>query len=75
MLHGLAGKEVLRKENYGKWLFQRLSDQRESLFNTSEAYLEPGETSVCDVLRDFAPFIQFKKRENTHGGLLLLVKL
>ena len=63
MLHSLAGKEVLRKKNYGKWLFQRLSNQRESLFNTSEAYLEPGETSVRDVLRDLVPFIQFKKRE------------
>ena len=28
-----------------------------------------------DVLRDLVPFAQFKKRENTHGGALLLVKL
>ena len=30
---------------------------------------------ICDVLRDLVPFVQFKKRENTHGGLLLLLKL
>ena len=28
-----------------------------------------------DVLHDFAPFVQFEKRENTHGGVLLLVTL
>ena len=28
-----------------------------------------------DVLRDLVPSIQFKKRENTHEGVLLLVKL
>ena len=27
-----------------------------------------------DALRDFVPFVQFKKRENTHRGVLLLVK-
>ena len=31
--------------------------------------------AICDVLRDLVPFAQFKKRENTHGGVLLLVKL
>ena len=31
--------------------------------------------AVCDVLRDLVPFVQFKKRENTQGGALLLVKL
>ena len=30
---------------------------------------------VCDTLRDLVPFVQFKKRENTHGGVLILVKL
>ena len=34
-----------------------------------------GYMTVCDVLRDLIPFVQFKKRENTHGGALLLVKL
>ena len=29
----------------------------------------------CDVLRDLVPFAQFKKPENTHGGVLLLVKM
>ena len=29
----------------------------------------------CDALRDFVPFEQFKKRENIHGGVLLLVSL
>ena len=29
----------------------------------------------CDVLHDLVPFVQFKKRENTHGRVLLLVKL
>ena len=28
-----------------------------------------------DVLRDLVPFVQFKKCENTHGEVLLLVKL
>ena len=27
------------------------------------------------MLRDLVPILQFKKRENTHGGMLLLVKL
>ena len=31
--------------------------------------------SICDALRNFVSFEQFKKRENTHGGVLLLVKL
>ena len=31
---------------------------------------------ICDALRELVPFVQFKKREkNTHGGVLLLVKL
>ena len=29
----------------------------------------------CDALRDLVPCVQFKKRENTYGGVLLLVKL
>ena len=29
---------------------------------------------TCDALRDLVPFAQFKKRENTHGGALRLVK-
>ena len=31
--------------------------------------------SVCDTLGDLVTCAQFKKRENTHGGVLLLVKL
>ena len=31
--------------------------------------------SVCDALRDFEPFVQFKNVKNRHGGVLLLVKL
>ena len=30
---------------------------------------------ICDALRDSIPFVQFKKRENTHGGVLIFVKL
>ena len=26
---------------------------------------------ICGALRDLVPFVQFKKRENTHGGALL----
>ena len=26
--------------------------------------------SICDALRDLVPFVQFKKRENTHLGEL-----
>ena len=29
----------------------------------------------CDVLRSLVLFVQFKNRENTHGGVLFLVKL
>ena len=28
--------------------------------------------AYCDTLRDLVPFAQFKKRENTHGEVLLL---
>ena len=28
-----------------------------------------------DALSDLVPFMQYKKRENTHGGVLLLLKL
>ena len=28
-----------------------------------------------DALHDLVSLVQFKKRENTHGGVLLLVKL
>ena len=28
----------------------------------------------CNALRDLAPFVQLKKRENAHGGLLLFSK-
>ena len=31
--------------------------------------------SICNILCDLVPFAQFKKRENTHGRVLLLVKL
>ena len=31
--------------------------------------------SICDELHDLVSFVQFKKRENTHGGVSLLVKL
>lgn len=31
--------------------------------------------NVCDALRDMALFIQFEKREITHGAVLHLVKL
>ena len=30
---------------------------------------------MCDALRNLVLFAQFKKRENTHKGVLLLVKL
>ena len=26
---------------------------------------------ACDALHDLVPFLQFKKRENTHGAILL----
>ena len=28
--------------------------------------------SICDALRNLVPFVQFKKRENTYGGVLSL---
>ena len=30
---------------------------------------------IWDGLRDLIPFVQFKKREKHHGGVILLVKL
>ena len=30
---------------------------------------------TCDALHNLAPFAQFKKQKNTHGGVLLLVRL
>ena len=32
-------------------------------------------TFKFDALRDLVPFVQFRKRENTHRGVLRLVKL
>ena len=29
----------------------------------------------CDALGDLVPFVQFKNVKNTHGGVLILVKL
>ena len=29
---------------------------------------------ICDALRDFVAFLQFRNVKNTHGGVLLLVK-
>ena len=37
--------------------------------------LDELEINLCNALRDLVPFVQFKKRENTHGGVLLFVKL
>ena len=32
--------------------------------------------TICGVLRDLVPFVQFKKREKQpYGGMLILVKL
>ena len=30
---------------------------------------------ICDALHDLVPFVQLKNVKNTHGGVLLLVKL
>ena len=30
--------------------------------------------TLCDILRDLVPFVQFQHVKNTHGGVLLLVK-
>ena len=40
-----------------------------------EAFHNPPHKSTCDVLRDLVPFVQFKNVKNTHGGVLLWVKL
>ena len=37
--------------------------------------LRLGVLIVCDAMRNLVPFAQFKKRENTHGRVLLSVKL
>ena len=42
------------------------------------AYKKPPLTAIaeiCDALRDLVPFVQFKNVKNTHGGVLILVKL
>ena len=33
------------------------------------------EINIYDALLNLAPFVQLKKRENTHGEVLLLVRL
>ena len=45
----------------------------ESLFTFDMPVLEF--VNICDVMRNLVPFVQFKKRENSQGGVLLLVKL
>ena len=34
-----------------------------------------GHRPICDALLDLVPFVQFKKSKNTHGRVLILVKL
>ena len=41
--------------------------KKKSIFSFAEC--------ICDALRDFEPFVQFKNVKNRHGGVLLLVKL
>ena len=36
---------------------------------------EPVIKKMCGALRDLVPFVQFKKHEKYHGGVLILVKL
>ena len=45
--------------------------------NTATRYIDPLSTMERNVmlLRDLVPFLQFKNVKNTHGGVLLLVKL
>ena len=31
--------------------------------------------AICGALCDLVPFVQSKKRENTHGGVLILTKI
>ena len=38
-------------------------------------YLPKVKNRETDALRDLVPFLQFKNLKNTHGGVLLLVKL
>ena len=32
-------------------------------------------SNICDALHDLVPFVQLKNLKNTHGGVLLLIKL
>ena len=40
-----------------------------------EPSVRPWWSDICGALRDLVLFVQFKKRENTHEGALLVVKL
>ena len=54
-------------------LVQRFSLNKESLLQTFPTDWLVKET--CAELHDLVTFVQFKIRENTHGGVLILVKL
>ena len=44
--------------------------------NHSIRYLSDGYIDVkCDALRDLVAFVQFKNVKDTHGGVLILIKL
>ena len=43
--------------------------------NIWDSYFNTSRSGICDALHDLVPFEQFKKRENTLGGVLILVKL
>ena len=61
---------VLRKKNRHSW---RLNKSKQDNLNQWESMGFP--KLKCDVLRSLLLFVQFKKRENTHGGVLFLLKL
>ena len=56
----------------------RMMERDKNTLDLLEIYWKHGprkQKSICGALRDLVPFVQSKKHENTHEGVLTLVKL
>ena len=77
--HIFAGREDLFVCSGAFKLIQNFNDVVRSKGNIHGLLSLPALTEtffcMCDALRDLGPFVQFTKRENSHGGVLLLVNL
>ena len=64
-----SAQKYTKNENFFNHFFTKSTVMRASRRPT--IYI----AHICGALRDLVPLVQFKKRENTHGGVLILVKL